>query len=447
MADAPAPPKLFISYSWTSSQHEQWVVDLAEKLVGSNVDVKLDKWDLRVGQDAIVFMEQMVTDSTIRKVLMIVDKNYAEKANAREGGVGTETQIISKEMYDDQQQDKFAALVLDKNAKGNVYLPAYYKSRIYINFSEPQNYEKEFDKLLRWIFDKPLHVRPAFGKSPAFVSDETRNDIPTKVEQPSATKAIKDYKDNSSGYIVDYISKSGDPFSAWYCGITKDPTRKLFKEHNVSKDSGRWCYLKCANHTEARSVEKILLEYGCDGDGGGGGGGDASSVFVYVYKKTLSIKTTPHQPTKITTPPPVKPATPSPVKAFISHSTTDKKYANALRTAFKKYHIDAFVSGKDIKGGQLWQKKIRTEINDMKIFIAIHTDAFSASLWCQQETGMALVRENEVEIIPINSKLQKVPQSVLTNFQYINRGTKNTETVVKEIIDMLKTSDKIKINH
>ena len=205
MTDAPAPPKLFISYSWTSPQHEQWVVDLAEKLIDFNVDVKLDKWDLGVGQDAIVFMEQMVTDSTIRKVLMIVDKNYAEKADAREGGVGTETQIISKEMYDDQQQDKFAALVLDKNDKRNVYLPAYYKSRIYIDFSEPQNHEKEFDKLLRWIFDKPLHVKPAFGKPPAFVSDETRIDIPTNTAQRDAIKAIKDDKGNSSGYVTDYL--------------------------------------------------------------------------------------------------------------------------------------------------------------------------------------------------------------------------------------------------
>ncbi len=205
MTDTPERPKLFISYSWTNPQHEQWVVDLAEKLVASGVDVKLDKWDLGVGQDAIVFMEQMVTDSTIRKVLMIVDKNYAEKADAREGGVGTETQIISKEMYDDQQQDKFAALVLDKNDKGNVYLPAYYKSRIYIDFSEPQNHEKEFEKLLRWIFDKPLHVKPAFGKPPAFLSDETRIDIPTTTSQHNAIKAIKEGGRNVSGRVEEYL--------------------------------------------------------------------------------------------------------------------------------------------------------------------------------------------------------------------------------------------------
>jgi TIR domain len=54
-------PKLFISYSWSNAEHEQWVVNLATELRDSGVDVILDKWDLKEGHDAIAFMEQMVT--------------------------------------------------------------------------------------------------------------------------------------------------------------------------------------------------------------------------------------------------------------------------------------------------------------------------------------------------------------------------------------------------
>ena len=32
-------PKLFISYSWSSSEHEQWVHDLATQLVEAGIDV------------------------------------------------------------------------------------------------------------------------------------------------------------------------------------------------------------------------------------------------------------------------------------------------------------------------------------------------------------------------------------------------------------------------
>lgn len=36
-------PKLFISYSWSSEEHGQWVINLATSLRESGVDVILDK--------------------------------------------------------------------------------------------------------------------------------------------------------------------------------------------------------------------------------------------------------------------------------------------------------------------------------------------------------------------------------------------------------------------
>jgi hypothetical protein len=55
-------------------------------------------------QDKYHFMERMVTDSQVTHVLVICDKQYAEKADARKDGVGTESQIISKEVYDKVEQ-------------------------------------------------------------------------------------------------------------------------------------------------------------------------------------------------------------------------------------------------------------------------------------------------------------------------------------------------------
>src|SRR5258708_15529033 len=103
-------PKTFISYCWTSTQHEQWVIDLATQLRESGVDVILDKWDLREGQDSNAFMEKMVTDPTVEKVVMVFDRAYADKADNRAGGVGTETQIISSEIYSKVEQTKFVGI-------------------------------------------------------------------------------------------------------------------------------------------------------------------------------------------------------------------------------------------------------------------------------------------------------------------------------------------------
>lgn len=55
-------------------------------------------------------MESMVNDKTISKVI-ISDRGYVEKANNRKGDVGTETQIISPEIYSSSEQTKFVVVV------------------------------------------------------------------------------------------------------------------------------------------------------------------------------------------------------------------------------------------------------------------------------------------------------------------------------------------------
>jgi hypothetical protein len=135
-------PKLFVSYCWSSQDHEQWVLDLATGLRENGIDVILDKWHLREGNDAIHFMEQMVTDPEIKKVIMICDRKYAAKADGREGGVGTETTILSKQVYENQSQDKFVAVLSERDPEGRAPLPTYYASNIYIDLSNPDNYAK-----------------------------------------------------------------------------------------------------------------------------------------------------------------------------------------------------------------------------------------------------------------------------------------------------------------
>ena len=52
-------PKVFISYSWTKSE---LVLQVANRLMSHGVEVVLDKWDLKEGQDKYVFMEQCVNN-------------------------------------------------------------------------------------------------------------------------------------------------------------------------------------------------------------------------------------------------------------------------------------------------------------------------------------------------------------------------------------------------
>jgi len=198
-------PKVFISYSWSSPQHEQWVINLATELRQAGVDVILDKWDLKEGHDAIAFMEKMVTDPEIKKVIIVSDRVYAQKADSRKGGVGTETQIISKEIYDKVEQDKFVVVIAEKDENGRPYLPTYYKSRIYIDLSEPDSYAENFERLLRWIYDKPLYKKPELGNPPSFLSEGEQISLGTTVSFKRAIDAIKNGKSYSYGALDEYL--------------------------------------------------------------------------------------------------------------------------------------------------------------------------------------------------------------------------------------------------
>jgi len=198
-------PKLFVSYSWSSSQHEQWVLQLATELRESSVDVVLDKWDLKEGNDANAFMEKMVTDPEIKKVILVCDKKYADKADGRAGGVGTEAQIISPEIYQKQDQNKFVAVVVQKDDDGKAYLPTYYKSRVYIDLSDNDQYAKNFEQLLRWVFDKPLYLKPELGAKPSFLEETGIISLGTGSRFTRAIEAIKNNRPYAKGALQEYF--------------------------------------------------------------------------------------------------------------------------------------------------------------------------------------------------------------------------------------------------
>ena len=72
-------------------------------------------------------------------------------------------------------------------------------------------------------------------------------------------------------------------YSAYYVGITNDVERRLFNEHKVDREHGKWIYRTATSDTVARDVEQYFLNKGCKG---GSGGGDESSIIVYCYKIT-----------------------------------------------------------------------------------------------------------------------------------------------------------------
>ena len=87
----------FISYSWDSESHRQWVIGLGTELRKNGVDVCLNAWHTMLGDDLPQFMEAGIRDCN--HVVIVCTPNYAKKANARKGGAGYESAVITGEIF------------------------------------------------------------------------------------------------------------------------------------------------------------------------------------------------------------------------------------------------------------------------------------------------------------------------------------------------------------
>lgn len=199
-------PKIFISYSWSDQAHQELVKHWADRLIADGIDVILDVYDLKEGNDKYAFMERMVTDESVTHVLVVCDRMYAEKANARKAGVGTESQIISSEIYAKVEQSKFIPIVCEFGDDGEPILPAFMKSIMWINFSSSEAENENWEQLIRLLYGKPQYVKPKKGKTPTYIT----SDVPTPTSEAfakfnSLKQAILQGKKGIGHYRRDFI--------------------------------------------------------------------------------------------------------------------------------------------------------------------------------------------------------------------------------------------------
>ena len=214
--------RVFVSYSWTSNGHAAWVMDLASRLRTDGVDVILDRWDLLPGQDKFVFMEQMVTDASVDKVIVVCDRRYAQKADAREGGVGTESTIISQHIYEQSDAGRFVAVVAECDAEGKPFLPVFLKSKIYFDLSDPRRFESAYEDLIRDLSGRPRHAKPPLGRLPTFLLEEGRRPAATTYALRAFEDAVLHDRRHAAGLARDYLVALEGEWSALSGALRND---------------------------------------------------------------------------------------------------------------------------------------------------------------------------------------------------------------------------------
>lgn len=219
-------PKVFISYAWSNEEYQNKVLSFATALMNDGVDVLFDKWSLKEGNDTYAFMEKSVVDEKVTNVLILLDPVYEEKANNRQGGVGTETQIISNEVYNKTDQTKFLPIVFERKENGDIPKPVYLKQTLHFDLTNDDTYDTEYRRLVKTLYGVEVYKKPEKGNKPAWVDEQIdANSIKCIVKYESIKKLslesdrflrLKSEAAKISSKLIEYSFTTNESYVSMY---------------------------------------------------------------------------------------------------------------------------------------------------------------------------------------------------------------------------------------
>lgn len=178
-------PTAFVSYSWDSKEHKNWVLSLVSKLFENRVETSIDVFETQTGT---VNLNNMMIKNIKDKdyTIIVLTEEYAKKADNLQGGVGFETNMLIPFIMDNLQ--KIIPIVHTKGDKSKA-IPFYLKGVHYIDFSDDEQFEEAFNELLHRIYKVDLIEKPKLGTRPNLKPKKIEN-ITSKSSLPIEDKNL-----------------------------------------------------------------------------------------------------------------------------------------------------------------------------------------------------------------------------------------------------------------
>ncbi len=159
------PPRVFISYAWGDKEHQDWVLKLSDDLRKNGVDTILDKYELRGGKNLTHFMENSL--EVADKVLIILTKEYKDKALGRTKGAGVEYSLITSEISENIADNvKYIPILRGQKSEST---PMFLKQYTSIYMKDNGTYHEQLKEVLHSIFEKPIIQKSEIGIRPAYL--------------------------------------------------------------------------------------------------------------------------------------------------------------------------------------------------------------------------------------------------------------------------------------
>jgi hypothetical protein len=142
---------VYISYSWDSPAHKEWVSRFGFKLEANGLKVVVDQWNLKLGESIPHFMETAISSCDF--VLLICTPAYKKRADERIRGVGYEQDLMTAERLIAGHYNKFVPVLRD----GDWYsaLPKWLASHLGVDLRGDEYAEDNFQNLVEHLLHAP----------------------------------------------------------------------------------------------------------------------------------------------------------------------------------------------------------------------------------------------------------------------------------------------------
>jgi hypothetical protein len=158
------PPKVFISYSHDSPEHEQRVLKLANRLRNDGIDAAIDQYESSPREGWPAWMERQIRESDF--VLVVCTPPYLTRAERREKenigkGAIWETALTLQYLYEaSASNERFIPVIFSAGDIADIPVPL--RSATYYLVNEESGYLR----LLRRLRQQPEVEKPAVGTAP-----------------------------------------------------------------------------------------------------------------------------------------------------------------------------------------------------------------------------------------------------------------------------------------
>lgn len=158
-------PIVFISYSWDDEPHKKWVQKFANDLTENGIYILFDQY-VEMGSDFPTFMEHGINISS--RVLIVGTPQYKERSEGVRSGAAYEGTIIKSTFYNEGLNiTKFIPCLRRGTFRDS--FPQLVSTRKGFDFSNDEDYDKEFIELCKRLYSETGSTRPKLGPKPSYI--------------------------------------------------------------------------------------------------------------------------------------------------------------------------------------------------------------------------------------------------------------------------------------